>query len=136
MKIPVVGGSEEVELADLVERTLRGARRALPDNVGLVVDVDRDAPPVTGFPAALERLVLDLLRDACAALPDGGDVRVAVRSPAPRVVTLEVSDTGPGPGPARRSLELVRAVVERHGALVRIGSRTGGGTRVVVAFFQ
>jgi signal transduction histidine kinase len=141
---------EPVDLAALVRRLLDLFGRVIPTNVLVVLELD-DVPPVRGVHAELEQLVLNLVLNACEAMPDGGELRLVVDADGPATVRFEVVDTGSGfpeepiPRTLSRStkvgrtgnglgLGIVRSVVDRHGAVFRISPRGGGGTRASVAF--
>jgi two-component system, cell cycle sensor histidine kinase and response regulator CckA len=106
--------------------------------------------------AQLERVVLNLALNAKDAMPDGGEVAIAVRDvpidggPGCYVV-IEVSDTGIGMDAATRArvfepffttkagggngigMAVVYHIVERAGGFVHVESEPGVGTRVRVA---
>jgi len=88
-------------------------------------------------------------RNALEAMKDGGTLSVAVRGDGERVL-LDVGDTGPGIDPAilgnvfdpffttkeagtGLGLSIVRKIVDQHAGDVRIVSRPGEGTHVLVA---
>jgi signal transduction histidine kinase len=139
-----------VHLGELARRTLELIGRLIPMDVKLHLHIDEGLPAVHGVAIELEQLMLNLLLNACDAMPDGGELWMALRTGSPGSVTLEVSDSGRGLGdaslaagatsrsskPGRHGeglgLGIVRSVVERHGATLLIGPRPGGGTRVLV----
>jgi signal transduction histidine kinase len=139
-----------VDLAAVVRRTLAIVGRMIPNEVRLVVDVAADLLPVRGVATELEQLLMNLLLNACDAMPHGGELQLALRVEPAGTVTLEVTDTGAGVGAAACAsgattpssktgrigdglgLGIVRGVAERHGAVLRIEARPGGGTRVRV----
>jgi heavy metal sensor kinase len=110
---------------------------------------------VSGDPDGLRRIIFNLLDNAIKHTPEGG--KVEVRSDcAGAEATLTVSDTGTGipqehipriferfyrvdPARAREDggiglgLAICRAIVESHGGTIRLESRTGQGTKVIVA---
>jgi signal transduction histidine kinase len=150
------GGTAEttdVDLGAVVQRVLEVVARLISYEVVVIVDVDSDTPLISGVASELEQLVLNLVLNARDAMPNGGTLHLVLRTESPSKVALEVSDTGEGldaaaadaigtttpskkPGRNGRGLGLgiVRSVVDRHGAELKIAPRTGGGTRVTVSF--
>jgi signal transduction histidine kinase len=145
--------TEAVDLVGLVCRMLELLRGMIPSHVRVIAELGAEVPSVRGAMAELEQLILNLVLNACDAMEAGGDLSVAVRSVDGTTVTIEVSDTGgglaeelgersgatsPSSKPGRRGsglgLGIVRSVVARHGAILRIRPRTGGGTVVSVTF--
>lgn len=85
-----------LEVTALVDEVLR-ATAAVRDEAGVALECALpDGPAVAIGDAALLRPVLaNLVRNAIQAMESGGTLAVRVRC-APRVVRLEVADTGPG----------------------------------------
>jgi signal transduction histidine kinase len=107
---------EEVDLAalaaNLVELYQPGMRAA-----GLEVTLAAPEPArIVGNRQLLAQLVTNLLENALKYVPAGGRVDVGV-SRGPRVVTLRVSDTGPGIAPGDREAALR--------PFVRVGDNAG-----------
>jgi signal transduction histidine kinase len=140
-----------VDLAALARRTLELIGRIIPTEVQLHLDIDEDLPRVRGVASELEQLILNLLLNACDAMPDGGHLWLGLRCSSSSSVMLEIADSGrgvsselaTGEGATSTSskvdrhgdglgLGIVRSVVERHGASLLIGPRPGGGTRFLV----
>jgi two-component system, NtrC family, sensor kinase len=141
----------EVDLGDVVRRTLALFDRSIPPEVRVSIDADRAVARVRGVSVELEQLVLNLVLNACDAMCNGGELHVRVRDGVAGTVTLEVADTGCGvatgastatgtTSPSAKSgrggqglgLGIVRSVCERHGAELRVAHRDGGGTAVTV----
>jgi len=103
-------------------------------------------------PARIQRLLLDLIENACQAMDDmpaeyekGITVRTGI---APGLVVLTVNDTGPGIAPENQEhifeplfstklwhglgLLSVKQIVDQHGGIIRVDSEPGHGTRVRV----
>ena len=150
------GGSpppRPVDMVALVRRLLDLFGRVIPEHVQLDFDCDADPPLIDGVAAELEQLVLNLVLNACDAMPEGGRLRLTVRE-VEDAVRLEVSDTGsglatgcrplgPGPTPSSKAgraggsglgLSIVREVADRHEASLQIAPGPGAGTRVQVSF--
>ena len=87
---------ETVDLAEVLERALVLAAPQLEQNrVGLVRDVPACLPQVAADRARLQQVLLNLILNACDAMPGGGELRI-VAQPAGKEVWMEMSDTGPG----------------------------------------
>ncbi|HUQ06328.1 MAG TPA: HAMP domain-containing sensor histidine kinase [Kofleriaceae bacterium] len=138
-----------IDLSALVQRVLGILNRFIPPPIVVVVDEAGNLPLVRGIGPELEQMVLNLVINACDAMPRGGELRIRLRSPGPSAVVIDVMDTGSGglrnvdsdtitpsgkPGRNGRSLGLgiVRSVVERHRAVMKVGPRDGGGTIATV----
>ncbi|MBA4162924.1 MAG: sensor histidine kinase, partial [Novosphingobium sp.] len=88
---------DELDLMSLAQ-ALAKARDERGDNGQCVVKVEpHDAGPwtVLGDAARLERVLVNLLDNACSFSPPGGTVTVAIERHSDRM-TLSVSDEGPG----------------------------------------
>lgn len=100
---------------------------------GVILHADRDQ---------LYRVLMNLVRNACQAMPEGGRVRIAARPVRDRIL-IEVEDDGPGipemarvhlfepfagsrrPGGTGLGLSIAREILRAHGgeiALVRTGA--------------
>jgi signal transduction histidine kinase len=139
-----------VDLIALVRRCVGVLGVVIPSSILVVVDTDAVVPPVRGVHSELEQVVLNLVLNACDAMPHGGELRVMVRSPGPSVVRLEIADTGIGigaikppegaRGPSAKTgrrgrglgLGIVRAAVDRHRGVFELKRRQGGGTIAAV----
>jgi len=139
-----------VDLGELVQDAIWLLRSTIRSSIAIVLEIDDGVPPVLGIAAELEQLVLNLVLNACDAMPGGGELRVAVRAIGDEV-RLEVADTGGGLDRATRTMSgprtpstkngrpgaglglgIVRAVADRHRARLCIAPRSGGGTLVAV----
>jgi len=145
------------ELNPLVEETVATSRDANPDvDFGLAlapalpqIAIDRDA-----LKRALVNLLENAVNAAAAANPNGARPRIDVRTALDAqsgVVTLEVSDNGPGIPPALRTrifepyfstrkggtglgLAIVSAIVADHHGFVRVRDNPPRGSRFVLEF--
>ncbi len=150
--------SEPVSWADVVGEVL-GELRLVLDQSGLAVAnaIPRDLPEVRGDPAALRRVIANLLTNAAKFAACGGRVTLkGARAADGRSVVIRVEDRGPGIAAADRErvfepfyrgaaaernetpgsglgLSLVRRIVSAHGGRVHVEEAEGGGTAVVVA---
>jgi len=142
---------DAVDLAALVRRVVDMFGSAISPRVDLTLDLLDGLPPVRGISASLEQLVLNLIVNACDAMPDGGALRITARLDGTSMLRLEVTDTGRGVDAAGAAavgalspssktgragsglgLGIVRSVVERHRGHLSFSRRAGGGTRVTV----
>lgn len=75
---------------DLFEVRLRTQK------IELKRDIPKDLPRLKGDPGQLEQVFLNLFINAAHAMPDGGTLRVSVRSEIEGTLLVEVNDTGKG----------------------------------------
>jgi two-component system OmpR family sensor kinase len=144
------GLREQVQLAEMAREA---AAEAAPVSVDhdLVLDLPERGPVIDGVADDLHRLTLNLIENALVHTPPGTSVAVRVGEAAGQAV-LEVEDSGPGIPPDARErifdrfvrgqgetgggsglgLAIVRAVAERHGGSVQVGSGAAGGARFTV----
>lgn len=155
------GSSRPVDLAELARRTvaeLAGVAAAKGVDVGIH---HADPATVEGQPDALHILLRNLVDNAIKYTPAGGTADISVRSdPGDTVkggctVTVTVEDSGPGIPPDERErvfdrfyrvagsqaagsglgLAIIKAIAERHGAVLALGrSERLGGLSVTVCF--
>ncbi len=142
-----------IDLRAIVERVVDRFGRAIPTDVLVVLDLAAELPPIRGVPAEIEQLLLNLVLNACDAMPNGGELRISVGAEVGDVIRLEIADRGGGVPPnaagasgvgtpsSKRDrggeglgLGVVRSVADRHSAALRLLHRAGGGTRVLVMF--
>jgi signal transduction histidine kinase len=140
-----------IDLPALVQRVLGLIGRVITPEILVIVDKPPVVPLVRGVEAELEQMLLNLIINACDAMPSGGELRIRLRVPGPSAVAVEVMDSGQGftcedtpTSPSARStkpgrrggrglgLRIVRAAVDRHHAVMKIATRENGGTAVSV----
>ncbi|MBV1853577.1 sensor histidine kinase [Catellatospora tritici] len=135
--------AESVDLADVVAAAVDRCRV----RASVPIDVDVVSAGLVGRPAALERMVLNLLDNAAKWSPPGGRVRVRLRADG-ELIELTVADDGPGideadrprvferfyRAPAARSmpgsglgLAIVAQTVAQHGGAVTAEGAPEGG---------
>jgi PAS domain S-box-containing protein len=134
------------ELAHFVLDLERDAAEAR--GVKIVRDIHADGCVAIADSAKLKQVVINLVVNALEAMKEGGTLTVAVRGDGDRVL-VDVGDTGPGIDPAilgsvfdpffttkeagtGLGLSIVRKIVDQHAGDVRIVSRPGEGTHVLV----
>jgi len=135
------GASPELEALDvgsIVNAVLKITARLVPSTVNITTDISPNVRSIRGVASDIEQLVLNLVINACDAMPDGGGLHIALTPTASAAVHLRIADSGYGldrrSGREGRGLGLgiVRAVVERHQGALHFADRPGGGTVVDV----
>ena len=143
-----------VDLADLARRTaadLASVAAAKGVDLGLQ---QADPASIDGQPDALQILLRNLVDNAVKYTPGGGTVDISVLSGA-GTVAVQVEDSGPGIPPDERErvfdrfyrvagseaagsglgLAIIKAIAERHGAVLTLGSSERlGGLMATVTF--
>ena len=89
---------ERIRVPDLVGNAVSSiAAAAAEDEIDIAVEMPADLPDVTGDPARLRQVLLNLLSNALKFTPPKGRIAVSVAAAkAPGGVALTVSDTGIG----------------------------------------
>jgi C4-dicarboxylate-specific signal transduction histidine kinase len=114
----------DAALADM--RRLLG-RLAGPD-VDLVIESEPGLPPVRFNAGVLRHIVIDVVRAAAEAMPEGG--RIAVRaSTHGGSVELTFADTGTD-GAASPSVASMRELAVSNGGDLRMAKMPGGGSKL------
>ncbi|HTO55767.1 MAG TPA: PAS domain S-box protein [Myxococcota bacterium] len=158
-QILAFAGSERIErapvnLCPLVDDTLALLRANLPANARVTWQAPQPASWIDGDATQLRQVLMNLVTNACEALPaEGGDVALRVVPPEPGItpewVTLEVSDSGCGvdakalakifdpffttKGAGRGlGLAVAHGIVRAHGGNLLVESTPGVGTRMRV----
>jgi signal transduction histidine kinase len=131
------------EIVDFARPEIALARCAV------TLHVAKDVRPALFDEAQLRQALLNLLRNAREAMPDGGPIDVGV-APEGMSVVIDVDDRGGGiPDEIRArvfdpffstkgegtglGLAITRHIVEAHGGAVTCERREGGGTRFRIA---
>jgi hypothetical protein len=145
------------ELAPLVDEmisVLRPRWRDAAQLAGATIRVENQVPAglrLTGNAGEIGNVLMNLIVNACEAMPAGGAVVVSGRARGPMAV-MEVADNGTGipeetlahiyepffstKGPDHNSglgLAVIRGIVLRHGGTIEVTSKLGQGTRFVVS---
>ncbi|HTU02410.1 MAG TPA: ATP-binding protein [Candidatus Sulfotelmatobacter sp.] len=113
------------------------------------VVVSPDFPIITADHELLRQVVLNILLNACQAMPKGGAIRVALEREGAEMVRLTVADEGVGIAPADLDriftlyyttkaggsgigLSLVYRIVQMHDGAIQVASVPGRGTTVTI----
>lgn len=144
--------------SEVVDMTLQLLRHRL-DLYGVTVEVKRSGalPEILADPEQLKEVLVNLLVNACEAMPGGGQVTISeeVRgTPEGRAVVLKVSDNGPGIPQSIQDkvfqpfystkeegtglgLSIASRIVEEHGGTLALKSReTEGATFIITLPFR
>jgi CheY-like chemotaxis protein/anti-sigma regulatory factor (Ser/Thr protein kinase) len=131
--------------------------RDVPQERGIVIDLHAELaqplPSMLGTEGEIRDALTNLIFNAVDAMPGGGVLTVRTRADAdPRIVKLEVCDTGVGMDEETKrhclepffttkgergtglGLAMVYGMVERHNAELEIDSEPGSGTTVRIKF--
>jgi PAS domain S-box-containing protein len=135
----------DCSLADVLGRAQRLVASYLRRNdVTLHLDLPKTLPTLKADPDQLEQVFVDLILNACQAMPDGGQVTVCARMDG-HVLRVEVADTGIGIPPERLGevfspfysgfsdgaglgLSLCRRILASHDGYIRVTSTVGQGS--------
>ena len=138
-------------LNDQVERVLR-AYRALADASGIDIQtyLDPDLPAILLHSDSLQAALMNLVKNAVEAMPDGGQLWARTTSTSGGVA-LELIDTGCGvdditlmhmfepfystkEGGSGLGLPTARKIIEAHGGQITVQSEVGRGTKFLLEF--
>jgi two-component system nitrogen regulation sensor histidine kinase NtrY len=140
------------DIVELVEDAARLYRGSSP--VEFRVEVERPVPLAWADAGQIQRVLVNLIKNAVEVLGDKGQVILRVRRDVEaNGVLLEVEDNGPGMDPATveraahpgfttkstgsgLGLTLVTRIVEQHGGRFGLDSNPGAGTRAWVSLTQ
>lgn len=117
-------------------------------HVDLVTQVDRSAGPIRVDQDLVRQALLNIIRNALQAMPDGGTLTIQTRA-STDVFRIEFIDTGKGmepgvqsrvfdgffstrPGGTGIGLAITRQIIQLHGGDVTCDSAPGRGSRFVV----
>ena len=140
-----------VDLGDLVESVLTLASGEISQSgIEVIKEVEPDLPPVLLVPARIQQVFMNLILNAVAAMPSGGNLVVRVRAdPEKPGVLVSISDTGVGIASqdlgrlfqpffttkadgVGLGLHLSRNIMHEHGGEIAVTSSLGEGTTVDV----
>jgi PAS domain S-box-containing protein len=146
---------EELQLEAIrIEEVLSEASRLLVgeverNGIRMETHIAPDLPQVYGDRELLQQAVLNLLINACEAMPEGGELRLTASHPEEGRVVLDIQDTGVGieadelpkifdlyyTTKSRGSgigLSMVYRIIQLHDGEVKVDSTPGQGTRFTI----
>lgn len=117
--------------------------------VRFVIRSEASLPPILADAELLHQVFMNILLNACQAMPAGGDVRVEIRQPGRGGVEVTVGDEGTGIPPDDLDkvfrlhyttkphgngigLPLAYRIVKMHDGAIDVRSEVGRGTTVIV----
>ncbi len=140
-----------VNLNELIDELSLLVRHKLANqNVTMHLQLQPDLPAVSGDAGQLEQAFLNLILNAAEAMPDGGTLAIKSCVVSPAQIAVEFKDTGPGMSKElqRRAftvvlrttkitgtglgLAIVGRIIETHHGNIRIQSRPGRGTNIII----
>jgi ligand-binding sensor domain-containing protein/signal transduction histidine kinase len=145
-----------VELGSVLIEILDTLKIIQPKNIRVLRDIQAEPVFFPIHPARFQQVVMNLCLNAFHAMPEGGQLRVALASAADvnNEITLEISDTGntgikpehldkifepffttkeQGQG-SGLGLFVVKQIVEEYQGKIEVHSEPGQGTRFVIRF--
>lgn len=145
-----------VDLNEIIARWRDLLQVLVGADISLIVDLGVDLSPVHGDRSEIQHILINLVSNARAAMPNGGTLTITTRAraaephlphdelgPATEYVVLTVSDTGVGMSPEARAhafdgnapglgLATVEGIVREAGGLLWIRSQPSEGTTVEI----
>lgn len=146
----------EVEVTEVVDKALRICHQlAVRKGIRLTTDLPEWTPVINVDARLMRQVVVNLVTNAIKFTPSAGEVNVRVHVEDGGSCRITVQDTGIGIAPEHQQrifepfvqiqsafardhggtglgLPLVQRIVSQHGGVVRLSSRPGEGTKVVV----
>ncbi len=143
----------DLEVGDLLQNVLPFIRSEIKSlNVDLDLKVSEGLPYVRGIPDRLQQVFLNLMTNACHAMPKGGTLTIEARpSKDQSKVVVVVQDTGKGMPPeildrifdpffttkqpgrgTGLGLSISYRIVKEHEGMIEVESKVGKGTKFTV----
>ncbi len=134
-------------MGEIIDRVLKviGDRVSLK-NITIETDMDDDLPRIKVDPLQIEQVLMNLLVNACHAMPDGGTITIACHQKG-AVLETSVTDTGVGIDPKHLSrifdpffttkkqgegtglgLAICNSIAEHNGGTLRVRSKLNEGS--------
>jgi PAS domain S-box-containing protein len=144
-----------IALPDTIQRALDFCDHLIKEHgVMVAVSIEDDLPPVLGVAGQLQQVLVNLITNACHAMPQGvGQLRLSAEVAPSGELELGVADNGAGISPDHLArifepffstkgeghgtglgLSIVRNIMELHGGNILVDSVLGQGTRFRLRF--
>jgi signal transduction histidine kinase len=142
-------------MSDVLERSLEYCDYLITERgVHVTLQTNPDVPSLLGVPGQLQQVLVNLITNACHAMPEGaGKLLLEARVNDDSDVELRVSDNGSGISPDHLGrifepffstkgeghgtglgLSIVRNIVELHNGTIEVQSQLGNGTMFTLTF--
>ncbi len=138
-----------VMLSELIDEIVRLQRTALPAGIEIATALDPHLPPLSADPELLKHAVINVLKNAIDAMPEGGRLAITTRtmlSAFRAYAVIAIEDTGKGIEPAAvermfepfyttksrgtgLGLPIARRIVESHGGEISVENVAPHGAR-------
>jgi signal transduction histidine kinase len=145
---------QSVSPSDVVDSAIQLLRHRI-ESYGVEVELyrKRKLPEVDADPEQLKEVLVNLMVNACDAMPDGGKITIGeeegLNKPMGRVAVVRVSDTGPGVQDAIKDsifqpffstkeegtglgLSIAARIIEDHKGCLNLRSREGKGATFII----
>lgn len=145
---------QKVSPSDVVDMAIQLLRHRIESyGVGVELYRQRRLPEIEADPEQLKEVLVNLMVNACEAMPDGGQIVIreeeGVTKPLGRVVVIRVSDNGPGIPETIRDkvfqpffstkeegtglgLSIATRIIEEHRGCLHVKSRESRGTTFTI----
>jgi signal transduction histidine kinase len=143
---------QQVDLHELVEKTLKLLKGEVPPSV----EIETDLPTDMGTrldPRMIQQVLINLIVNSIQAMPDGGQLRIsAFENPDANTVCIRVQDSGTGISQKNLSkifdpffstkevghgtglgLSVSHGIVKKHGGRIDVESEPGKGTTFTIS---
>jgi signal transduction histidine kinase len=147
-----VGNAVRLDLKEVIEAaTTQHAAQLAAAKIEVEHSFPAGVPQILGNASQLQHAIGQLVDNSLHAMPEGGRLRVAVRSIEDELVAIDVEDTGRGISPeimdkifepffttkenwrgAGLGLAIAHRIVEAHQGRIRAASKMGAGTTMTV----
>ncbi len=143
-----------VDINPLLEKVLpfiSGDLKSL--NIDLIFNKAKKLPQILGNPDRIQQVFLNLLTNACHAMPHGGTLRLKTEADDNKSVVVTIADTGVGISPddlnkifepfyttkesskgTGLGLSIVYRIIKEHNGQIYVESKLGKGTKFTVHF--
>jgi len=148
---PKAGNFTETDVCEAIRDTMTLLRHS-PDikpRHKIVEDVPREPVTIMADVTQLKQIFWNLARNALAAMPDGGDLRISLTRKSSQRVRIVFADTGHGMTPEKveqlfepfansttggtgLGLSIVYQIVRDHNGAINVTSTEGEGTSITV----